>query len=372
MTPPRPRPVVALAVSLALVALLTGCRAESVGAADGAGPAVDPGGRYMLLFSVDDVSGAFAVKANGFPLNRDPVLARSTDDELAVELTPALVSGLNAASVEVVPILARTGPDGRGLTAAPVRFGLEVFRGADDDGTGGAWLDETAVTADSTAALFEAYVSALRVRWAGWVASEDSLFAVDPSVRARYERALDDVDRAYGWGPALDSARAWVVRHPFEVATRFVRPGGAGRPSDGAPSFDAVFRDAPVIAGTPADSAALRAYAVRLRDLVAAGDGAALYDEFAPALRDNGALHGLPPLPDDTLRARWAAGPSGWAGGHPAPLAPSEVGLRSWAGGRVWELYRPGADGLLQGRDGGPYTEVYVGEVDGALRVVRQ
>ena len=173
---------------------------------------------------------------------------------------------------------------------------------------------------------------------------------------------------------AADSAWAWAGRHPFRVETAWVRPGGAA-PSDGGPSFDAVFREAPVFGGTAADSARLRDYAVHLRDLVAAGDGAALYDEFAPAADDLADLHGLPPVPPDSLRALWAQDArdgGGWVGADPAPLAPSEVGLRSWSGGRVWELYRPGADGLLQGRDGGTYTEVFVGEVDGRLRVVRQ
>ena len=363
----RPLLFVGILASLTTVlALWAGCGRgeEAPGGASDTG--LGPSGEYEVVLVAEDLVGAYVLTSNGFPVEHSPGFVDARlGQEFGAFLTPALLSGQNEAAVEVTPFVRRVGD---GVVAGPVRVRVWVEA---PDGSVVAGSERGGAASDSA---FTAWERELKARWAGWTRSEDSLLASRPALLQALGDSVgaDPHASAYGAGPALDSARVWAEANPVRVATAFVRPGGAGRPSDGEPSFDAVFRDAPVIRGTAADSAALRAYAVRLRDLVAAGDGAALYDEFAPALRDNGALHGLPPLPDDTLRARWAAGPSGWAGADPAPLAPSEVGLRSWSGGRVWELYRPGADGLLQGRDGGPYTEVYVGEVDGALRVVRQ
>ena len=362
----------ALAVLAVALALVGGCQTGATGAGPDAAQRDQETGRYTLAFDVDDVSGSFVVTANGFPLRRDGVMARSTGDELSVDLTPALVSGRNTAAVEVVPILARRGPGGRRLDAAPVRFSVEVFRGG---AGGGAWVAGTAVPADSVAARFAAYVAGLEGRWAGWLAAEDSAYAADPSARAARRAALSDGDRYYGWGPALDSARAWAWAHPFRVATSFVRPGGA---ADGAPAFDGLLRDGPVIAGTPADSARLRAYAARLRDLAAAGDGAAYYDELAPAAAANAALLGVAVPPADSLRAAWDARAA--EGRFPfvddlVPFRAADVRLRSWAGGRVWELYRGAGDPLLASAWRGAerrQSGAFVAEVDGRLRVVRQ
>ena len=176
------------------------------------------------------------------------------------------------------------------------------------------------------------------------------------------------------WGHRRRSRRrwAWTRANPVRVETSFARPGGA---ADGAPSFDAVFRDAPAIAGTPADSARLRAYAVRLRDLTAARDGAALYDELAPSVADRLELAGRPVPPLDSLRAGWEGEAAAEAFPFSGDLTPFEAGdvqLRSWVGGRVWELYRDGADGLLQRAGRGTFMSVYVGEGPGGeLRVVR-
>ena len=167
-----------------------------------------------------------------------------------------------------------------------------------------------------------------------------------------------------GGGAALDSAQAWVRAHPFEVSVSFERPVGAA--ADGQPSFDAVFRDARVIAGTPADSARLRAYAARLYDLTADRDTAALMVELAPSIAGRRLYSGTP-LDSAAFydRNRGAV-----VHADPAPFAGAEVELRSWVGGRVWELARSGWQALLLGADG-LERAVYVGEVDGELRVVR-
>ena len=136
-----------------------------------------------------------------------------------------------------------------------------------------------------------------------------------------------------------------------------------------------MFRDAPVIAGTPADSARLRAYGARLLALASgrtAEDGASYYDEMAPSVADWTLLYGKTAIPSDSLRRRWAANAVSGKRGALVPFGTPDVRLRSWAGGRVWELYRDGEERLLSDLDGGGGpAPVFVGEVDGRLRVVR-
>ncbi|WP_420457098.1 hypothetical protein [Rubrivirga sp.] len=164
--------------------------------------------------------------------------------------------------------------------------------------------------------------------------------------------------------------------NPLVAEAVFVRPGGRS-PADGAPSFDAVFREAPVIAGTPADSARLRAYAVRLRDLLDGADAEGIYREIGPAINDSVGTYqvtaeGTRERDLDDIRREWTR--------FRTDFDEPDVGLRSWAGGRVWELYRDdevaGALGkralLLRGDDRiETWLRLYVGEVGGELRVVR-
>ena len=343
MTTPRPAPPVrkgrpaALAVALAVWAgLAAACGpAGTPPASAGAAPAGSTG-EYVVAGSLDEVYGAVRVLVNGFPpvrLPTDGVIARyAPGTGLGTYATPALVSGENVAAVEVVPAVFGS-PSGPAV--GPVRFRAWVEA---PDGTTVPGTERPAAHVDSVVA---AWTAELGARWAGW---------------------------SRGGGAAEDSARAWAQRRPVRVEMRFARPGGA---ADGAPSFDAVFRDAPVIAGTPADSARLRAYAVQLRDLTAARDTAALWAAFAPKYADEfTAAGGTDGVGQDS--ASFMAGTrSRVVMSGAVPFGGSDVRLRSWAGGRVWELYRDGADGLLQVGGLGPFRSVFVAEVDGRLRVVR-
>ena len=298
----------------------------------------DSTGQYSVRFEVAEFRGAYTLAANGFPVERPPFrIDGRPGQEFAGFLTPALVSGRNVAAVEVVP-------DVSGGAVGPLRFRMWV------EGPDGSVVPGTERGAAHVDSVVAAWASDLRGRWAGW-------------------------------GPsAADSARAWAEAHPVRVETAWVRPGG-GRPSDGQPSFDAVFRDAPAIGGTAADSARLRAYAVRLGRLLAAAAtdtsaAAALYDEFGPAVSDE---TGWYRVTADGTRAGAVAEVAGeWSGHFQSDFGSAEVGLRSWAGGRVWEVYRTdappgGEEALFVAKEslGGAWVRVYVGEVDGQLRVVR-
>ena len=331
----RRLPFAAFTVVVVLATALTlGCRVGSSVPASAAGSATQPVpeseavGRYTLALSIVDVTGTVVATSNGFPVWRQGIAGRMTNDELDLDLTAALVSGRNTASVRVVPAL---GWSGDRLDAAPVRFGIEVYR------AGGEWVDGASSSLAETEAQFQAYVSSLRSRWS-----------------------------APG-GAALDSARAWTRAHPFEASVSFERRAG-----DGAPSFDGVFRDARVIVGTPADSARLRAYAARLYDLTAARDTAALWEAFEGKYADELVWWGGA----EAVGADSASSMAGARGRlvfeRAVPFEAATVGLRSWSGGRVWELYRDGARGLLEPQDRSTWQTVYVGEdPDGRLRVVR-
>ena len=357
--------VVAAVLAVAIAALSWSARAN-----DPADGPPEPPGRYAVDGEVVELAGQLTVLSNGFPVYRDRMGGRDPEGtKLTSALTSALVSGRNTAGYAVAPFIARAGdrPD-----PYPARFTVRVL-GPDGAVVAGS---ERGVAASDSA--FAAWRARLEARWPGWLAMEAAAYAADPALAEDDLAAAVERDRAtYGWGLALDSARAWAGAHPVVVETSFVRPGGR-RPTDGAPSFDGVFRAAPVIGGTAADSARLRDYAVHLRDLLrqAPADSAAaeaLYDEFGPAVSDSLGWFQVASNPSRgaavrVFREEW--GPTlGW-------FEADDVGVRSWSGGRVWELYRADRaalplepDGLLQ--VGGGALQVFVAEIGGRLRVVR-
>ena len=361
---PPPRPAQGGAAALAALALVfAACEPAAGHAASAPAPPCEPTGEYTVGGSLDAVHGAVRVLVNGFPGwpagDLDLVAMEAPGAGLGTPMTPALVSGRNDVAVEVVPAV--RGPVGGGPVAGPARLRVWVC------GPDGRVVPGTERGSDPALAAWRAELAR---RWPAWRAAEDSVLRADPALAADLAEALaaDPGAAVMGRGPALDSARAWARANPVVVRTHFVRPSGPdGRPSDGEPSFDGVFRGGPVIGGTAADSARLRAYAVRLLALTAARDTAALMSEFAPALADRFryALHGLDSAAYYGLNRRAVV----YA--DPEPYEAGDVELTSWAGGRVWGLGRRGEPGLLQDAATESYVEVFVAEVDGRLRVVR-
>ena len=368
MTRPRPAPA-ALPLLAALLAASAACGSD---APPPTSAALDPcgSGAYWAVAVLDAVRGGEQIVANGYPVHvtHGGGASISPGARVARPLTAALVSGRNAVAVAVTPAVVAPGRPSRDAApeAGPARFRAWVC-GPD----GAVVAGDPAGTAASDSA-FAAFEAELRARWPRWAAAEDSALAADPALADSLAAlvASDRVSRAVGVGPALDAARAWAAARPVAVEVSFVRPGGPA-PSDGQPSFDAVLRDAPVVGGAAADSAALRAYAVRLRALMAARDTAAVWSEFAPALlREYEAAGGPAGLGIDSS-AYVVASRSTVVMADPEPFAEGDVQLRSWAGGRVWELYRDGSPGLLHDPDRGAFRPVYVGRgPDGSFRVV--
>ena len=366
MTPSSTYRRLAAALLVALASAVVGFSGCEGPAARGDAVAADgPTGGYWVRGSVGSYHGTMVTLVNGFPLYRQPVPGMlSRGSKLDLRLKDALVSGPNVVGVGGTPFIRRSGD---AVVAGPLGFEFWVEA---PDGSEVPGSRRGVASSDSAYALWE---SELQRRWPGWLAAEDSALAADLALADSLAAVVaSDPEAAYvGGGPALEAAWAWARANPVVVETGFVRP-----PEDGAPSFDGVFRGAPVIAGTAADSARLRAYAVHLRDLTAAADTAALWDAFEGKYADEflwwggEAGTGMDSLAYvDALRDQVVFAEAG------LDWEPSDVRLRSWAGGRVWELYRGGVRPLFEEPGEGSvraYQEVYVGEgPDGELRVVR-
>jgi hypothetical protein len=160
---------------------------------------------------------------------------------------------------------------------------------------------------------------------------------------------------------ALDSIRAWAQRHPLTVSTTFDNEAG--------PDFSRIFEEAPIIEGTPADSARLRDYAMRLRDLMARKDTAALFEEFRPSIEGRFRAHSFSDRTAFMKKNRNAVVLEDAI----LEFSREEVKIRAWCGGRVWELWREGSENQMffERPSGYGMGELYVAELDGELQVVR-
>jgi hypothetical protein len=135
--------------------------------------------------------------------------------------------------------------------------------------------------------------------------------------------------------------------------------------NESGPDFSRIFEEAPVIEGTPADSARLRDYAMHLRDLMIQKDTSALVAEFGPAIRAAYQLGGREGESLAQFRSDYRENLVLEQAEEELDFSRGAVRLKRWSGGRVWQLRREEAEGLLR------RIEVYVAEIGGELRVVR-
>ncbi len=276
------------------------------------------------------MSGREVITANGFPVYRQQVLSRGTYDTLSIDLNTALIGESNVIEMQIQPHVRGFG---RNLTVYPQRFRAEVTCDTTWGGGRGPTVAGTKIP--------PAEVDSAHAAWSR-------------SARRQWQTYRETVAP----GAALDSLRAWARRHPMTVQTTFDNEQG--------PDFSDLFEEAPVIEGTPPDSARLRAYAMHLRDLMAAKDTSALFREFRPSIEDayvrlqaRGASY--------TKSEVFTSNRNHLVFDDPAVLDfdQKEVGLRAWSNKRIWELYRIPSDPLLRN------LSVYVAEVNDTLRVVR-
>lgn len=126
------------------------------------------------------------------------------------------------------------------------------------------------------------------------------------------------------------------------------------------------------------DEAALRAYAHALLLRFAERDMDAVLEAFRPFLEDQhramAAQLGGMALDEFLRRTREDLDTNLTQMNTPADVAPEALVLTPWAEGRLWKVTRPDGRALLLAEDGEGGTisfPIYLGEVDGALRVVR-
>jgi hypothetical protein len=280
---------------------------------------------YEMRLTLSDFEGYFVMTVNGFPVERLPSMSSMTKQEVTGQLNTALVEKRNEAGVEVMPYLSAVGTN---LDVGTVDIQVEVL--CEEEVVQGGTIEEAAV--DSA---YRAWTDRARAKWRDY--------------QSRNVRG------------ALDSIRAWAEQNPMTVSTTFDNEAG--------PDFSRLFEEAPVIEGTPTDSARLKDYAMHLQSLLREKKGAALYREIRPAAEASARELGESPPPTSKRRARWrkdAENGEGWFDEKPPEFGRSDVGLDRWAEGRVWELYRrPGREPLLGG------WNIFIAEVEGELKVVR-
>lgn len=174
---------------------------------------------------------------------------------------------------------------------------------------------------------FDRWLAEARPKWQQWDAPQEA------ELRAIVESGRQPTE-ADVW--IDDSVAVWVRRNPIVVTAVVEEARDVYQPAS-IQENHYLFRQAPVLT----DTARVRAFALGLLDRLRTGDldgAAALFRPPYPWLPkpQPGAA------PPDGLRDLYEHG--GLA------LGPDDVGVRPWAGGRVWEVYRRGKPARLTGR----------------------
>lgn len=266
---------------------------------------------YHLDLVVDRCEARF--RLNGVPFGE--LIARGEQPEwFAPPLNPYLVGADNVIEVEVRPVM---GEAGEALDLGEARVELAVVRVEKGEPVAPGEGNRVAV------------------------------FEVAPELQQRIVDAREADEE---------------LAIPQLFAYRFDNPEG--------PSFAGELHGA----ATETDEAALRDYAIRLRDIVRARDVDALVTEMEPKVQAYAAAYDdddgrIRESLRETLRDRiFPAGPV-------ADFERDEVVIEPLAEGRMWELEKPDGRPLIStdpDEDGGTYQlPVIVGVRDGALRIVR-
>ena len=323
---------------------LAGCGDSDAGASTQAGDRSDStyiletyGTGYCGLMVIERTEAAMTMTINGFPVDRF-TMGRRRADTLCPWLETGLIGEGNELALRIEPHLSVQGSK---LQLGDVLLALHARRMG--KGPQLPPLSLAKRTQQDVWAAYKKWGNALLPIWRDYLE------------RQRADRAANP-DRA-PW--ALDSMRAYVRQHPLVISMRFENRYG--------PDFSGLFEEAPIIEGTPADTARLTRYALHLRDLMAAKDTAALYEEFRIAFEDS-YTSSVPKPTKEGRRDHLASNRehivlSGLV--DELDFDERSVRARKWAGGRVWELYRRPDQPLLRN------VPVYVAEVDGSLKVVR-
>lgn len=319
-----------LSTVLLFAVFTTGCersRSQTTSSADSAEVHAKGKGDYELGVWLIDFAGRYTLTINGFPVSRLPVMGRTAGQTVGTSVQTALIGEGNTAGMETEPYVQYTGER---LSFGPVRFSARV------QGPEGKPLAGTEITRAQVDSAYAAWKRRAQEQWSGYV-----------------HRKGQGGD---GW--AADSLRQWIRRHPMTVFTTFDNEAG--------PDFSAIFEEAPALEGTPQDTSRLVDYALKLKNLLREGDAEALYDEIQPSVDEEigwyqvayagkGRENAIPYIRDE-----W-----NWN----TDFERSDIGVRRWSSGRVWELYvKPGEPLFHSARS---HLNVYVANIGGKLKVVR-
>ena len=297
----------------------TGCARPS-------GDALLPSGYVLTIDDATSDEARYTVTVNGFPVGWGTALRGATFGgeyapdpaygERLADLDPAL-AGSDEVHVIIEPEVELTAD---GVSAKWLRGEFRVLALA-----GALGLDDTVVAGPlSLSAAFDTWLNASRPAWRGWDAPQEA--ELEAIVASGRQPTPEDI-----W--IDDSVRVWIERNPLVLTASFDSRQEAVY-DDRRRKNAYLFREAPVLS----DTARVRAFGSRLVGLLRERDLDAARELFRPpypggAVRSEEEARGL----DDLLIAVAAHGD--------LDLEPGEIGVRPWAGGRVWEVYRnDGAD----------------------------
>ena len=275
-----------------------------------------------------DVYANYVVTINGFPARERWVKGRAVDNTFDVPLQTGLVRGKNEVEVRLRPSLRHRSQE---LKISGVEFTAEVLPYRDAE--------------EAVAVMNEAQVDSTYAQWS-----------------KRAEKEWERVLAKRSPEAAIDSIKIWAGSNPLTVSTTFDNEAG--------PDFSKIFEEAPRLEDTPATRERLKDYAMHLRELMARKDTAALVEEFRPAI-------------EGRYRTGTSMSRSAFMEANRQAVVVEDVVLdfsrsdlrvQRWCGGRVWHIWREEAthSGLFQDPSGGGIGKIYVGEIDGELKVVRQ
>jgi hypothetical protein len=280
---------------------------------------------YHFHLKYEDMWGVTTLMINGFPVHQSGGGHITNNPVLEIELNTGLVGEGNEVTLQVEPMLLGEGKAGLDIGSARVHG--HVTR----DHHGKFKVKGAKITETQVDSAYQAWSERARSKYGDY--------------------------RSQNAGSALDSIRAWAERNPLTVTTTFDNEAG--------PDFSRIFEEAPVLEDTPATRERLKDYAMRLRDLMAAKDTSALFEEFrfyyAQQYKITNYEGGVEEDKASLLEAVVMENPR-------LDFSRGDVDLRRWSGGRVWELHR---DGEAFFRSENAIREAFVSKIDGDLKVVR-
>jgi len=300
--------------------------------------------RYELKVHWIDINASYVITINGFPALQEYVQARSVDNKFDVQLNTGLVGRGNHVQIRLEPLVTRAG---KNLSIGTIEIEAQVL------GPGRSPISGARITTAQVDSVYKAWSERAREQWEKYLKWEEKWLQEHPDSSSTIT-ARD--------GGSLDSMRQWTARNPMVVSTTFDNETG--------PDFSRIFEEAPRLPDTPATRERLKDYAMHLRDLIAQKDTAALVEEFRPAIEGRYQT-GTRLSRSEFMQANRQAVVVENA---VLDFTRSDLRVQRWCEGRVWHIWREEAThrGLFQDSSGGGIGKIYVGEIDGELKVVRQ